>query len=146
MPLSPAHLRKLADEIEAEETALEAERREAESKAEKDALQAKIDELEKKGEKVDELLEKLNDQPGPGGPGGEGKGGGSERSGSTPPPGPPDDDDDRPRTRDGRKSGAVYDWDVDAKGNRVPLEVPKVYSGEDEDDEVELPDDAEGWD
>lgn len=47
------------------------------------------------------------------------------------------------RTRPGRKSGQVYKWDVDDDGNVVELDIPKVFSGEDEPERVELPDAAE---
>lgn len=52
------------------------------------------------------------------------------------------DDDPSPparRTRPGRKTGMAYQWDVDDEGNVVELDVARVYSGDDEDDEVELP-------
>lgn len=45
------------------------------------------------------------------------------------------------RTRPGRKSGQAYDWDVDDGGNVRRLDFGKIYSGDDEPDEVELPDD-----
>lgn len=60
------------------------------------------------------------------------------------------DDDGKPpknkpkRTRPGRRSGAVYDWFVDENGKVVKAEVAKVYTGEDEPDEVELPEDEDG--
>lgn len=56
------------------------------------------------------------------------------------------DDDDPPaqkpkkKTRPGRKSGNAYDWDVDERGQVVPLGMARVYGGDDEDDEVELRD------
>lgn len=46
-------------------------------------------------------------------------------------------------TRAGRKSGQAYDWDVDEGGQVIPLNVARVYSGPDEDDEVEIPDPPE---
>jgi hypothetical protein len=56
-------------------------------------------------------------------------------------PKPTADDDDAPpaRKRPGRKSGQVYDWWVDETGEVVPLKMARVYTGEDEDDEVDLP-------
>lgn len=45
------------------------------------------------------------------------------------------------RKRPGRKAGAAYDFDVDDDGRVIPLEVARVYTGDDEPDEVELPDD-----
>lgn len=44
------------------------------------------------------------------------------------------------RVRAGRKSGSLYMWDVDDKGRQFPLDIPHLYSGDDEPDEVELPD------
>lgn len=58
---------------------------------------------------------------------------------------PPSDDppaSDR-RTRPGRRNGMAYDWDVDDDGNVVALDVARIYSGDDEDDEVELPPEPE---
>lgn len=46
------------------------------------------------------------------------------------------------KTRPGRKSGQVYPWGVDESGNVVRYDIPTVYSGPDEDDEVELPAEA----
>lgn len=54
----------------------------------------------------------------------------------------PADDDDAPKTRQGRKSGNAYDWDVDDDGNVRKLDIARVYQGEDEPDEVELPEAA----
>ncbi len=59
-----------------------------------------------------------------------------------------DNDDDppatppkpKPRTRPGRKSGSAYDWDVDKDGEVVPVGMARVYSGDDEPEEVELRD------
>lgn len=46
---------------------------------------------------------------------------------------------EKPRTRPGRKSGAAYDWWIDDEsGEVVKLPVARVYTGEDEDDEVEI--------
>lgn len=44
------------------------------------------------------------------------------------------------RTRPGRKAGQVYAYDIDDDGQRVELDVARVYNGPDEDDEVEVPD------
>ena len=41
-------------------------------------------------------------------------------------------------TRPGRKSGQAYEYDVDDEGNVVPSDVALIYTGEDEEDEVEL--------
>lgn len=47
------------------------------------------------------------------------------------------------RTRPGRKTGLAYDWEVDERGNVVDLrgQPARIYSGDDEPDEVELPED-----
>lgn len=43
------------------------------------------------------------------------------------------------RVRPGRKSGGAYDFDVDeSTGKVVKLDVARIYSGEDEPDEVEI--------
>lgn len=48
-------------------------------------------------------------------------------------------------TRPGRKKGAAYDYDVDEQGRPVKLGTAKVYSGDDEPDEVTYEvDDDEG--
>lgn len=44
----------------------------------------------------------------------------------------------KPRTRPGRKSGNAYDWWVDDDGNVTRLDVARIYSGDDEPDEVEI--------
>jgi hypothetical protein len=43
-------------------------------------------------------------------------------------------------TREGRKSGRPYTWDVDEGGQVISLDVARIYSGPDEDEEVEIPD------
>jgi hypothetical protein len=52
-------------------------------------------------------------------------------------------DPPKPKTRPGRKSGQVYKWDVDDDGNVIALDIPKVFSGDDEPDRVELPAETE---
>jgi hypothetical protein len=42
-------------------------------------------------------------------------------------------------TRQGRKSGQAYDYDVDEDGQVTKLGFARVYSGPDEEDEVEVP-------
>lgn len=42
------------------------------------------------------------------------------------------------RTRPGRKSGRAYDWWVDEEGEVVRLDIARIYSGEDEPDEIEM--------
>ena len=43
------------------------------------------------------------------------------------------------KTRPGRKNGAAYNWWVDDDGEVYKLDVARIYTGEDEDDEVALP-------
>jgi hypothetical protein len=47
------------------------------------------------------------------------------------------------KTRPGRKSGKVYLWTVDDNGTVQKTDIPHVYNGADEDDEVELPEETE---
>jgi hypothetical protein len=47
------------------------------------------------------------------------------------------------RTRPGRKAGSAYEWYVDDNGNVVKTDIPQVYQGADEEDEVTLPDESE---
>ena len=124
MPLTAAHLRKLADEIDAEEAEAERERQEAETKAERDRLDEKLRTLDEKAAKVDDLIAKLEGDP----------------AGEPPAPKPPAGEEKE--TRPGRKSGQAYDWDVDANGNVYDLDVATVWTGKDEPDEVEIEDDA----
>lgn len=55
-----------------------------------------------------------------------------------------EDDDDgkkkttKVRTRPGRKSGRAYGWWIDDDGEVIKLDIARVYSGEDEPDEVDL--------
>lgn len=54
--------------------------------------------------------------------------------------------EEKPRARrPGRKSGQAYSWYTDADGNVIQVTdgMARVYSGPDEDDEVELPEAAE---
>ena len=45
------------------------------------------------------------------------------------------------RVRPGRRNGNAYQWTVDDKGKVTKLDIPSIYNGEDEPEEVELPDD-----
>lgn len=49
----------------------------------------------------------------------------------------------RRKTRPGRKSGSVYQYYTDDDGRVHATDLPQVWSGEDEPDEVEIPDDEE---
>jgi hypothetical protein len=67
---------------------------------------------------------------------------------ATPPPEPeqiePEVEEITPRkTRPGRKSGEIYEYTVDEDGRVRRVDIPTVYSGADEPDEVELPDEQE---
>lgn len=46
--------------------------------------------------------------------------------------------DEKRRTRPGRKSGRAYGWWIDEEGEVIKLDIARVYSGEDEPDEVDL--------
>jgi hypothetical protein len=61
-----------------------------------------------------------------------------------------DEEDDKPtvkkeekprRVRPGRRNGNAYQWTVDDKGRVRKLDIPSIYNGDDEPEEVELPDD-----
>lgn len=45
------------------------------------------------------------------------------------------------KTRQGRKSGSLYHYVTDDDGRVKAVDIPTIYSGPDEDDEVELPED-----
>jgi phenylpyruvate tautomerase PptA (4-oxalocrotonate tautomerase family) len=47
------------------------------------------------------------------------------------------------KTRPGRKSGSAYQWYTDDEGRVVKTDIPQVYQGADEADEVELPEEPE---
>lgn len=54
------------------------------------------------------------------------------------------EEEERPRrTRPGRKSGSAYQFHVDDDGRVHRTDIAHIYNGEDEPDEVELPDDDE---
>lgn len=83
-------------------------------------------------------MNELAADPDPGADGqGAGNGGGSGggRRSAEPDPKPT-----AKKKRPGRKSGQVYDFDVDENGRPVPLDVARVYTGEDEPDLVEYDD------
>lgn len=56
-----------------------------------------------------------------------------------PDPGEPPQETEPVTVRPGRRSGMAYDWDVDEDGQVVELPVARVYTGEDEPDEIEVP-------
>lgn len=62
-----------------------------------------------------------------------------------PKPAAADDDGEKPKanTRPGRKSGQAYDFTVDGDGQVVRDGLAHIYSGPNEDDEVEIPAPAE---
>ncbi len=130
--LTAADLRKLADEIDAAEAAEDA----AGTKEQQTAAQARLEALEERYDRLEKLY--------------------IEQGGTPPADDDDDDQDDEPApkpkkkqkpapapkpTRPGRRNGQAYDWDVDDDGNVIRLDVATVFSGEDEPDEVELPDD-----
>lgn len=142
MPLTTADLRKLADDVEARDKG-EAD---AELRAEIARLKAKVegatpaerhdafgDLSEEEEEEVRRALTAFRSRP---------------KDDPEPDPDPGPDPDSKPpkvKKRPGRKSGNAYDWDVDDDGNRVERDTVVVWSDGDEDDEVEVPAEAEGW-
>ena len=68
------------------------------------------------------------------------------RAGKTAPPKveePPAEETKPKRTRPGRQKGKAYGWTVDENGRVQKTDIAHIYSGEDEPDEVELPDEEE---
>jgi hypothetical protein len=66
----------------------------------------------------------------------------AHRAGKTKPKDPDPEPEEKPRrTRPGRKSGSLYEYVVDDDGRVQKVDIPTVYAGEDEPDEVEVPDD-----
>jgi hypothetical protein len=137
--LTAAHLRKLADELDAEDHA-----------AAEEELRAKVDRLEAaqgKGglspeqqavlDRAQKLLDELDEEERLEREKNAGGGGAAtvDTGGNPVPPAPPADK----KTRPGRKSGMAYDWDVDDDGKVVKADTAIVWTGADEDDEVELP-------
>lgn len=123
--LSAAHLRKLADELDAEEADAKRELADADSEAERQKLRDEIAELRQSQADLQARL---------------------DAAGSPPPPSPPeddvdevdDDDEGKPRKhyRAGRKRGQVYQEEPNAPG--------VIWQGDDEPDRVEI--DEEGND
>lgn len=116
MPLSSAHLRRLADELDAEERAERQELAEAETAEERAEIRDRIAKLEARNEELERQLA------------------GRETPEPAEPEEPePDEDEDepeaaKPRMRRGRKRGQVYQ---DRKG-----EPGYVFQGDDEPDLV----------
>lgn len=117
-------LRRLADELDT----AEAEERNADSERERREASERVERLEAE---IAEL----------------------RASATVPPPSPPPPVVEPPvtppveppppepqvRTRRGRKSGQLYDeWPDEETGELVKLDIPRVYTGEDEPDEVEI--------
>lgn len=143
MPDLAAKIRSALDEYdrEASEEKLETRLRTIEENRgrdfTKDELKRILGELD--DDDRDEVIEALIDperwaRAREGDPSGDGPGTSDEPAGSDDDPSPP-----KPKTRPGRKANMAYDWDVDDDGRVVELDVARIYSGEDEPDEVELP-------
>lgn len=136
------------DDLDALADWLDARRKSKSERKAQDDLRQKIDDLAGKGlsdADVERIAEAVTRRAGgtDGGDGaagadgqGAGEGGGSDGDAGGDTPNPPP----KPRTRPGRKSGSVYDWDVDDQGQVVKLDTAKVYGGDDEPESVELPD------
>ncbi len=130
-PLSAAHLRRWADDLDAEDRAekeaaleqrvdrieegnalTEAERTELVELRHKLAALEEADDREADDEKPTDEIVETTDEP---------------------------DEDEKPAlTRPGRKSGAAYDWYVGEDGQIIQSETAIVYSGEDEPESVPL--------
>jgi hypothetical protein len=131
VPLTPEHLRRWADELDAEEKAelAAAERKRVQELAERDTLsEEELDWLRR-------MKADLEAEP--------------EPEEEKPEPEPVSEPEDKPepeakkppkvKSRPGRKSGAAYDWWVDDDGQVYKLDTARIYSGPDEEDEVEIP-------
>jgi hypothetical protein len=135
MPDLVKMLRDLADAYEKEA------RQEAEGESTK-ATEERIAKLEQAVEQrssseLDEAAEEISDE--------EWQLIERHRAGSSrPKPKPKPEADEKPRrTRPGRKSGNAYQYWVDDDGRVHKTDIAHIYSGDDEDDEVELPDEPE---
>ena len=71
----------------------------------------------------------------------------AHRAATKPAPQAVEEPEDKPepkrRTRPGRKKGNAYQWTVDDNGNVQKTDIAHIYSGEDEPDEVEIPEPEE---
>ncbi len=140
MPLSPAHLRKWADELEAEEKAEldAAERKRIEELAAKPSLESEeIEWLRKmragldEEDKADAEKAKAEEEAKTKAKAEEDAKGNTDDAGTA-------TDDQKAKTRPGRKNGQAYGWWVDDDGKVFRLDTARIYSGEDEPDEVEI--------
>lgn len=124
MPLTAAHLRELADRLEAEEEQARKELEEAETATEREQARK---ELEEAKAELAELREQIK----------QARADGDGKKPKAPAPAKPDDEDDeerKPKMRKGRKRGQFYE---DANG------VGYVWQGEDEDDLVPVDEEEE---
>lgn len=138
--LDAARLRKWADELDAEErgereTALEAKVDRLETQLASTGLSEDDRRLLTEAQERLAALEAADDPDDPDDSGGSPGVG----AGETHPPAP--NSSPKKKTRPGRKSGAAYDWTVDDDGHVQHSDVAVIYTGADEDDEVELEDD-----
>jgi hypothetical protein len=133
-------LRKLADELDADEKReLEAAERarvdRLEARLERGGLSEEDSETLKRARALLDALDQEPDDDQPatrGGAGGSSNGsgsGGGSGDGDAPPP--------RTATRPGRKRGNAYDWEPDDSGAPRRLSTARVFSGDDEPDEIE---------
>lgn len=127
-------MRRLADEIEAEEKG-------EHSRAQEERI-AKLEEQLKRADpsprELEDALEEITDE--------ELELIRQHRAGKIATPAPEPVVETPPaverKTRPGRKAGNAYGWYVDDDGRVVKSDIPQVYNGEDEPDEVELPEEA----
>lgn len=116
MPLSSDHLRRLADEIDAEERTERQELAEAETAEERAEIRARLEQLEARNAELERQLAGREQEPEPE----QDEDDGGEDDG--------EEEERKPKMRRGRKHGQVYQ---DRKG-----EPGYVYHGEDEPDLV----------
>ncbi len=121
MPLSSEHLRRLADELDAEEAAQRQELADAETAGERSEIRERLERLEARNQELEaQLAERGTPEP-------------------EPEPAEPEPDEDetaeaKPKMRRGRKHGQVY--------QDRPGEAGYVFQGSDEPDLVPVGDEA----
>lgn len=123
MPLTAAHLRALADQLDQEEADAKAKLEQAETAEEREAIRKEIADLRDELAKVKEEraeLDRVEDESAGEGNDSESDSGDSDEVGER----------RKRKTRPGRKRGQLY--------QDAPGEAGYIYDGEDEPDEVEI--------
>lgn len=124
MPIETSDLEEMLARVKEREAKAEAELQQAETKAERDEIRDRLEALEARNAELEKLLSEAEPEEEP------------EKE-------PEPEEEPEPsarRTRPGRKSGSAYTYTINEDGNRVEVDIPTIYSGPDEPDEVELPD------